>query len=1173
KLKNLKINYGKNFLLEAGLELIGLPNVEETFIFGDIANLRIGKNDLQDFISDLNRKPVILPEELDRLGIIQYKGKATGFFSDLVIYGNLSTQAGNIAADLKLQFSNKLNDLSYNGTVKSNNIRLGYLTGEKDLGKFAFNINTKGSKKGDSSVQGVVKASVSELEYHGYAYKDINFDGAYDGNGFDGKIAFEDKNLTARFNGIIDLSRKLPFFDFALTVDHIDLYALKLIESFPNSSLSFKAATNMTGNSFDNINGFLRFDSLEFSNQGKTLNVDSILLRSDITDDNTNVSITSDYLNGSFKGNFRYSAIGNTINNLLEKYLPAIVRNSSNSAAVKNTNRIDINLQLKNSGDISEALNLPYRLEGTSSIQGKIDEAANHVHITANFPLIRLEKQQMENLAIQLSNVNRTHIELTCRTQYTAKKELTNFFLNASASKDMLNMRLGWQNTKDITYAGNIDTETKFLRENGSFSANMNIKPTEIILADSTWRIHPGNISWNAGKSIQVNNFKIDNHSQFIHINGKASKDENDRLDVAMNKLSLDFILELAGLKGFKIGGVATGGVSLFNLFSHPVYEADIHVDDVKLNSKRIGNADLFSTWDKENEYVRAKGTFYDSDRVVIEADGIYAPKNDSLDFVFDTHDVSIEFLSKYFDGVVGNLQGLASGKIRMFGPSKTMGFEGAPFVRNGQATVLALKTTYTFNDYVYLNRNLLEVKNLHLFDSDKNRATANGRIIHDGLFADMDYNFHIASKNIMAINTQSNDNEYFFGKAYVDGSVRIYGDMNETNITVNAVSKPRSKVYIRMAGMSTASDNSFIKFVEKDVNPYVTKVEKDKNGKKQGVNVKINLQIEATPEAEIELITDPKAGDMINARGSGSLRVEFDTYSDVKLFGTYTIESGYYLFSLQNLIRKNFRIERGSSISWSGDLKNANINLRAIYSLSASLLDLMDRAQLQFVTNRSSIPVNCVLILTDNLMNPTIAFNIDLPSSDESVKQLIRSIISTEEMMNRQILFLLLLGRFYTPDYLATTDAGANSGNEGLAFATATLSGWMSKVFQNSKISLGFDMRSDEQTSQYQTEIHYQPNDRLIVNGNLGYRQDELVEDKNRFISDLDMEYLLTESGKLRFKGYRHTIDRLRAAQVSYGAGVLYKEEFKSIKDMFNYYWQAFNRIWKKEEKAEKQE
>ena len=120
----------------------------------------------------------------------------------------------------------------------------------------------------------------------------------------------------------------------------------------------------------------------------------------------------------------------------------------------------------------------------------------------------------------------------------------------------------------------------------------------------------------------------------------------------------------------------------------------------------------------------------------------------------------------------------------------------------------------------------------------------------------------------------------------------------------------------------------------------------------------------------------------------------------------------------------------------------------------------------------------------------------------------------------------------------------------------------------------MGIDYRqTDVQSSDYQAQILYQPNNRWIVNGNIGYRNDILMTNTNRFISDVDIQYLLNASGNLRLKGYNHTIDRyqLRNAAQTQGAGVIYKEDFVSVKDLFSYYWRLLTGTKNKNTNEEK--
>ena len=1167
RFQKMEIKYGKSFLLHADLDINGLPNLNEAFIYGQINELHFEKSDLQDFVSDLSRNPFLLPKELDQLGMVRYKGNVTGFLSNLVAYGNLNTNIGSVSTDILLKFENKLRDLSYNGTIKSENLQLGRLLNNKQLGKISFNFNTKGTKKEKASLQGTIVAKVPEIQFNNYSYRNIEFNGKYDGKGFDGNVDVKDDNINAHFIGKIDLTQKLPVYNFDLRVPNVNLHALNLTDKYPGAVLSFNGKTNMIGNSLDNINGYVRFDSITFTNQNKTLNVDEIQFVSRIEKDFTHFAITSDFINGVFSGNFRYSTIGETINQIVQNYLPALAATTKH-ASEKYPNHINVDLKIANTQVISEVLALPFSLEGVSTIKGYIDEETNRIDLFGNIPLLKSNKQQLEKITFHCENPKQL-LQLTSRAQAQDKNGLINLFLLASAAKDTVQTQLGWQNSLQITNAGDFRAVTRLRNESGKIAAQVSVLPTQVIISDSIWNIHACKIDLNTDSTINIHNFRFDSNKQFIHINGVASKSQNDSLNLEMNDLNLDFIMGLLKLKGISISGNVTGKATLFSVLKQPIFEARLDVQDFKLNHKWVGNGKVNSNWDKQNNQLLAHGTFVnEKNEIIVVGNAVYTPKFDSINVIYDAHNFSIEFLTPYFESVVQNVKGFASGKIRMFGPLKAgVKFEGDAFIDKGEASVKILKTTYYLNDSVHLTPKTIAFRNIKIYDQERNPASLNAMLTHNGLFQHMKFNVNIKGNNILAMNTHAEDNDYFFGKAYANGTVRIFGDETEANILVNAVSQPQSKCYIQMGGASKASDNSFINFVNKKINTRndVT----PPKAASSNFNVKVNLQIDVTPNAEMELIVDPKGGDIITGRGSGNLRVEFDSFSAVKLFGTYNINNGYYLFTLQNVIRKEFKIDAGSTIAWTGDPFNAQVNIRALYPLTASLNDL-DVTLLSQGT-RSTVPVNCVLKLTDNLMKPTINFDIDLPQSDEGVKQRVRNIINTDEMMNRQIIYLLVFNKFFTPDRASNSNL---FNNEGLSLLVSTASAQINSLFtrvtKSNNVTLGVDYQQrDLVTSDVKAQILYQPNNRLIVNGNFGYRIDNIGSSTNKFINDVDIEYLLTESGRFRFKIYNHTIDRYllqhTETRQGQGLGFMYKEDFANVDDLFSYYWRLLTGPGKK--------
>ena len=153
--------------------------------------------------------------------------------------------------------------------------------------------------------------------------------------------------------------------------------------------------------------------------------------------------------------------------------------------------------------------------------------------------------------------------------------------------------------------------------------------------------------------------------------------------------------------------------------------------------------------------------------------------------------------------------------------------------------------------------------------------------------------------------------------------------------------------------------------------------------------------------------------------------------------------------------------------------------------------------------------------------------------------------------MMNRQIIYLLTLNRFYTPDYMAST----TKGNELFSVASSTLAGQLGNMLGklSDSWSIAPNLRSDRgDFSDVEVDVALSSrllNNRLIFNGNFGYRDKTL--NSNQFIGDFDIEYLLNKKGSWRLKAYNRYNDRnyyLRTAQTTQGVGIVYRHEFDNM-------------------------
>jgi hypothetical protein len=300
----------------------------------------------------------------------------------------------------------------------------------------------------------------------------------------------------------------------------------------------------------------------------------------------------------------------------------------------------------------------------------------------------------------------------------------------------------------------------------------------------------------------------------------------------------------------------------------------------------------------------------------------------------------------------------------------------------------------------------------------------------------------------------------------------------------------------------------------------------------------------------QFQLVLGERNGDRIMARGNGALRLTYDTETgDVRLLGTYDIDQGTLSYTIANVIRKEFTVGEGSTIVFSGDATNPQLDVTAKYKVTANLRDLFGDEADQLATSRSNIPVLTCLHLTGMLSSPILSFALEFPQSDQAIQQQVRQIINTDEMLMRQVIYLLVFGRFFTPDYMSISQYATLNSTYSLLSSTVTsqINAWLSKL--TDILTLGVAIRSDGEgagsSSEYEAQFQLQPVDRLVINGNVGYRYNDISNQP--FFGDLDVEVLLTEDGQWRMKGYTHTVDKysLRQASTIQGFGFLWKKDF----------------------------
>jgi hypothetical protein len=544
-----------------------------------------------------------------------------------------------------------------------------------------------------------------------------------------------------------------------------------------------------------------------------------------------------------------------------------------------------------------------------------------------------------------------------------------------------------------------------------------------------------------------------------------------------------------------------------------------------------------------------------------------------------------MQIFEPYLSNIFSDIRGSASGSLALTGTIDHPLLNGKIKTPKTSLVVNYLKTKYKISDSFPIVDNVIQFKNTEVIDRENNQAFINGTINYKQ-FKELVIDLTIDANKFESLNTSANDNALFYGKAYTTGTVKIRGTAPNIKMDIKATTNRNTEISIPLSARSELSEANFIRFVEiqKPEDPFEKYELEKKVNKKEFTStfsgLKMDFDLSVTPDAKMQIVFDQKIGDEIKGTGRGNISLTFDG-SNFKMFGKYTIEKGEYLFTLQNIINKKFDIEKDGTISWTGDPFDADVNISAIYNkdlLKASIYNLNHK----YTDQKSKIPVYCRIFMTGKLMNPTIRWDIYLPTADQSTRNILANEINTQEELNNQFIYLIFWNDFLTKP--ESTNNSLNQNNQGIAavgvtgieFFSNQLSNNLSKISKD--VDIGINYHPGDEITEQEVEVALSTqilNDRVTINGNVEMGGNKIANktttsnNTNNIVGDMDVNVKITNNGKLQFKFFNRSNDSYdynTSSDYTQGIGIFYKEDFNSFKELIKRYYQFL--FTRKEEK-----
>lgn len=1099
-------------------------------------------------LAELQEAVTGLPPAIGRLGNIRLSADAgTDDFGDIRTQGHAATALGALSWRGTASPSEEGWEKAYwSAHIDTDSLDLGRLTDNNELGLLAASLDLSSLRQ-----QVRIVGDIPSVDLHGYRYRNISVDAVYTPHATSGRLKVDDPNLQINVEGSWGNHLQLTG-----VVGMVAPKALHLSDRWGDATFSAIVDADISGASFNSAKGTIDLDDFFMAQSDTThYHLDNLHIRTDYESGRHYMRLTSDFgevvFTGHTNGTFSLPPFGQ-------------IGNAKDGA----DNDFELQARLSDSQWMQKLLGVELDLQGPLMVEAQVNDAEGRMLVEADIPSFRYGNASYRNGSILLTRLNdSTSCDIRV-TRLTSKGRPVNVTMSANAKENQVASALSLFN--EAGDGGTVNMVTSLYKNDvGDNEVHVRVMPSRFVLKDNLWDLEPCDVLY-SNKRLMVDHFTLHHDDEHLIIDGIASTHADDSLMLDMQGVDVAYVQEAVGFRSVRFGGRATGRAYVSQAFSNPDAWADISVGDFLFQGTRMGALDAFAVWNGEEGQVDFEAVIDDGAQAQTFVDGYISPRRKELDLGIQAQGTSIGFVHSFTRSFLSNIEGQAYGDVRIYGPFKKIDMIGDVAV-SGKASVRPLGTTYSFaNDTVRLAPGVVNFTDFIVADRDGHQATLNGDVTFTH-FKNIHFDLRADADQLLAYHfPQMDAGGIIGGIVYANGHAVMKGRPGEVTIECDVTPSPGSYFIYNASSPDAINRQQFITWEEPAPNPSsldTSPAIKTSQGNQAplpgggGADIRLDLRINAMPDATLRLLMDQNAGDVINLNGSGTLRASYYNKGAFQMFGTYNIERGSYSMTIQNLLKKNFQFQQGSTMVFNGDPFGATLNWKAVHTVNGVSLSDLGLGN-QFTSN--TIRVNCLMNIVGTAGEPRVEFDIEMPTLNSEEQQMIRSIMTSEQELNQQVVYLLGIGRFYTQ--------GANNANtqgygqtelamQSLLSGTVSsqINQLLSQVIKNEDWNFGAIISTGNEgwhNAEYEGLVSGRMlNNRLLLNGQFGYR-DNATQASPSFIGDFDIQYLLTPGGSLALKAYNQTNDRYftHSSLNTQGVGLIMKKDFNGLRDLFSH-------------------
>jgi translocation and assembly module TamB len=1162
-LRNIRVSGLQGTEIRMGGNIRGLPEVERLQMNLVLNEFSTTRTDIQALAPPGTLPPDIrIPPSISMRGA--FRGSMTNFDAD----ATLTTTYGNVQADVRMRPRPGVHQASYVANFQVNNLDLGQiLAQDTTFGQVTLQANVEGYGITPEHIHANLDANIQKFEYNRYQYNNILIRGEAEHDMFTGFASMNDDNLVFAFNGTVDMGPALPLYNFTLDLEQADLKALNLYGE--PMQLQGRVVADMRGNDLSDLAGNVAIRDIEVAQAETTYRLDSLVVLLDNTPEHMEVHLQSDVIMANFTSQNNLEELPEAFNRYIDQYVR--LPNADKRPAYE-LQDMAFDVRIVNT-DFIQALVPELTLLETGPIEGSYTQATDQLVVDASLPRIIYNDIVLDSLSFRIrGDQEKLAYSLRLREVQNETLLMQGISLSGSAQDDNLNIRFAIEGDDPSSEVLALGGVMQRLEEAYRFS----FLPEDVILNAQPWNVTEDNFFQFGDGQFYANNVRLERQGSSLAINSIGNLgDDGLPMEIAFNNFALGYIVNAVQREDSLLTGTLNGNFTLVDVTQNFTFTSDLLLKELTFQKVPVGDLSLVANNVTGNRYNLEIGLTGQGNQLTVQGYYLEQEVDNIINLNADIRPLNLASLEGFTAGMVRDMTGNATGRLAITGTL------GAPQVRGNlyfdQATIRPTMLGSLFrlqDETITFNEQGIAFPNFTLTDEKNNQAVVTGQIFTE-TFTDYRFDLTVRTERFLAVNSTAQDNDLFYGTLILDSNTRITGDMDLPIIRANVTLLDGTALNIALLEEEPGviSREGIVEFVDM-TNKQSGLIAESDTARTQLSGMDITATIAVTDGSSFTVIIDPVSGDNLVVRGNGKLNYGIDPSGHMSLSGRYELTEGSYQMTFYNLVRREFDIDPGSVITWTGDVMDALVDIRAIYNVRAAPMELINSQVMGAGQNdprfRQQLPFQVVLGMQGELMQPEISFSIRLPEeergSNSEVQSRLEMLEVDENERNKQAFALLVLGRFIAEDPLASSGGGLASSARGSA--SQVLSQQLNQLTDTYLGGLGLEVGVDSYedystgSGQGRTELNVALqqqllNDRLIVRvgGDFDIEGERRRQNNmSDFAGNVTLEYLITRDGRLRLKGFRRNDYEgfLEGDVQETGVGVIFMREYNSFADLF---------------------